>query len=58
MIPDAPYIRRAERLGVEVKEYFCPLCGEPCETIYKCDGEIVGCDNCVEAFDASELEEE
>lgn len=25
----------------------CPICGKECETIYKIDNEVVGCDNCV-----------
>lgn len=25
----------------------CPICGQECETIYKIDNEIVGCENCV-----------
>lgn len=38
----------------EVKVYLCPVCGEECETIYRKDSDILGCDNCVEAMDAWE----
>ena len=38
----------------ERKVYICPVCGEECETIYKKDGEILGCENCFEAVDAWE----
>lgn len=38
----------------EYRPYICPVCGEECETIYRKDSEILGCDNCVEAIDARE----
>jgi len=31
---------------------FCPICGSECETLYKIDGEIKGCDQCVDVLDA------
>lgn len=60
-IPDDPIIRAMERYGVppylaDAKEPICPLCGSECQTIYKADGEIVGCDNCVDSFDAYDEE--
>lgn len=31
----------------------CPVCGEWCDTIYRNrEGEIIGCDNCVDSMDA------
>lgn len=39
----------------------CPECGEECETIYRGrDGQILGCENCVDelnAYDWSEMNE-
>jgi transposase len=33
----------------------CPVCGNECETIYRDrDHEVVGCENCVTAYDAWE----
>lgn len=30
----------------------CPVCHGETDTFYKCQGEIVGCDNCVDPVDA------
>lgn len=31
----------------------CPICGEECDTIYaNREGVVVGCDNCIESYDA------
>ena len=59
-IPDAPYIREAEMYGVETpKPVYCPLCDEPCETIYRDRyGTVFGCENCIEEQDADEWQEE
>ena len=36
----------------------CPLCHQRCDTIYRTDdGTIVGCDRCLEAADAWEVNE-
>lgn len=57
-IPDHPDIRRSERDGVhQTAEPICPVCGYPCETVYFSCGEIIGCDSCLTAHDASEVEE-
>ena len=33
----------------------CPVCGEPCETVYTdVNSEVCGCDNCVLSYDAGE----
>lgn len=33
----------------------CPACGEECNTYYYKDGEIIGCDQCVDTKDAWEV---
>lgn len=51
-----PDITAREKYGVpEAEPICCPLCGEECETFYRADGEIVGCDMCIEAVEAYEL---
>ena len=63
-IPDAPWIREAERDGMppydEAPDPICPVCGEECETIYTSDidGSPVGCDECLTLWEASEWCEE
>ena len=45
------------RLEPPEKEYdppVCPVCGKECDTVYKRDGEILGCDVCVRSYDAWE----
>ncbi len=32
----------------------CPVCGETCRWLYKREGEVIGCDECVEEVDAWE----
>ena len=37
----------------------CPVCGQECETYYKnLNGEVIGCDECVQAVDAREHQQE
>ena len=36
----------------------CPICGGECDTYFKRDGEIVGCDQCISACNAWEEMEE
>lgn len=54
-IPDAPWIREAETVGISEIEICCPVCGEECETIWldanKC---VCGCDRCMRARDAAD----
>lgn len=60
-IKDAPWIRNAEATGYDREPRFprCPICDEECDEIYKNqDGEVVGCDNCIEAYSAWEWQEE
>lgn len=63
-IPDAPWIREAERWGAppfgpEDEDVFCPICGKIAERIYlDQDGEAFGCDQCIQVKDAYEWEEE
>lgn len=52
-----PDITRVRRDGLPEREYpesvRCPVCGKTCDTLYKQqDGEIFGCENCVEVMDA------
>jgi len=59
-IPDAPWIREAERWGAppygpEDEDVFYPICGkEAQEFFFDCDHEIFGCDQCVTSKDAWE----
>lgn len=58
MIQDSPIIRNAEKYGTGGREPRCPVCGQECETVYKdFRGEIIGCDDCLTAFDAWEEDE-
>lgn len=56
---DHPVIRNCELTGYpDGREVIpiCPVCGEQCETIYKDTwGDIVGCDQCITAFDAVDI---
>ena len=60
-IPDDPIIHAMQRTGFppwhKNEEPRCPCCGSDCSTVYKVDGEIVGCDNCVNSFDAWDEED-
>lgn len=39
--------------GKAVVEPLCPVCGDPCEIVYRDGaGEIVGCDECLTRIDA------
>ena len=52
-----PDITKMEIWGTlnPTEEYVrCPICGYECETFYKQDGEILGCDICVDKVDAYE----
>lgn len=61
-IGDHPVIRNMERTGYpdgkEPEAYFCPVCGEECEKLFKhkSTSEIAGCDNCIEGVDPWEVE--
>lgn len=50
-----PDITRVMRDGLpEAPEIECPVCGGECEIFYKAGGEIIGCDQCIEAVGAAE----
>lgn len=50
-----PDITRAEKYRMpEDPPVNCPVCGEECETFYKSDGEVLGCDVCIDAVEAYE----
>jgi hypothetical protein len=53
-LPDAPWIRDAELNGIpEAEDFFCPVCGaENPEKFYVVDGEVIGCESCVNTQDA------
>lgn len=54
-----PDITRAEKYGMpEDPPIYCPVCGEECETFYKFEGEIFGCDMCVDVVEAYKEETE
>jgi hypothetical protein len=53
-IPDAPWIREAERYGYDEADMRCPVCGEICSTIYTRDGEPVGCSECLGMWEPDE----
>ena len=42
----------------EYHEPECPVCGEECEIIYKQDGKVIGCDQCIDSEDAYDWYEE
>ena len=43
----------------EYKPLLCPECGEECSWIFKKDGSIIGCENCIEQVSAdTALEDE
>ncbi len=56
-----PVIQNLQRTGwpdgKEPEHPRCPVCGEECDMIYRHDGDIVGCDNCIEESDAWETDE-
>ena len=63
-IPDHPVIAAMERTGYpdgrEPDEPRCSLCGSICESIYrrKSNGEVMGCDLCIEEIDPWEIHDE
>lgn len=56
-IPDAPWIRDAERYGVPEEERpCCPICGsDESDYFYVVDGEVVGCEACVSKIEVYDL---
>lgn len=51
--------KAVEQFGMPVREApICPICGSECDTIYKDarDGIVVGCEVCVKAYDAWDVE--
>ena len=60
MIPDADYIRNAERNGMPHRNAVrCPVCGVECDTIYTdINKEPFGCESCVKERDAYEWADE
>ena len=52
-------VNRKYRYGDENYDSpICPVCGEECETLYLQDGNVIGCDSCIETKDAWEYWDE
>ena len=53
-LADAPWIREAEMFGPpEGDDIYCPVCGEENpEKFFTVNGEVLGCDCCVQTEDA------
>lgn len=41
----------------EYPEPRCPCCGNVCETIFRKDGEVIGCEECITQEDSTDAEE-
>ena len=55
-LPDAPWIRDAELNGIPSYDPPpCPVCGKEAEYFYIVDGQVIGCDHCVDRIDPCEL---
>lgn len=58
---DDPIISCMERTGYPPwhrdETPICPVCGAECTTVFKSDGEIVGCDCCLKESWADEEED-
>lgn len=58
-LPDDPIVMNMMRTGhpdgKEEPQPICPVCGEECDTLFLNDGQIVGCENCVETRSAWDL---
>ena len=61
-IPDADYIREAERNGMPHPDKpICPECGQECETVFVARENrmmVLGCDKCLMAKDAYDWDDE
>ena len=58
-IPDAPWIREAERYGVPDRDpVHCPICNAECDWIFLQQGDPVGCENCITQREADEWYDE
>lgn len=50
-------ISRIERWGYpepEPEPICCPVCGDECERFFVRLGEILGCENCIDEYDAED----
>ncbi len=62
LIPDDPIVSAMERTGYpprhKKREPICPICGAACDLVYKdVYHEILGCNECLTAYDAEDEEE-
>lgn len=55
---DHPVVQNLERTGTpdgrDPIEPICPVCGADAEKFFKQDGEIIGCNECIDDVDAVE----
>ena len=59
-IVDHPIVESLDKTGLppwdDGKAPTCPVCGEECDTLYYSkDGDVVGCNECLTAYDAWDL---
>ena len=59
-VGDDPIVRSLDMTGLppwnDGREPECPVCGEACDTLYyNKNGDVVGCNECVTAYDAWDL---
>lgn len=53
---EAPWVGHSPYEDDEEKTYYCPVCGHECEKIYsRCDL-VLGCDYCIDVYDAEDWE--
>ena len=55
---DSP-IDRIERWGYPTPEpppIVCPVCGDECKSFFVLNGEVLGCENCIDEWDSEEWE--
>lgn len=62
LIPDDPIVSAMERTGYpprhKKRDAICPICGAACDFVYKdVYHEILGCNECLTAYDAEDEEE-
>lgn len=60
MVRDDPIVESLDKTGLppwnDGKVPVCPVCGNECDTLYyNNNGDVVGCDECVTAYDAWDL---
>lgn len=52
-----PDVSKLRRFGVPADDNVeCPMCGSEAETFYRKNGVIIGCEDCIESVDWSEIQ--